>query len=323
MTLLPVESFVFLLKNFMKLKSSRAGISILALVLTTVFSCQPSVKKEPQAKRNKTEKINPSRETPLSSAFKKYWYAGKAEVTSYKLEQARYGEMRDGHAVLVFVTEDFLPEEQVKADYPGANNVSVLKLNTIKKFNTGIYPYSIMQSTFFPLKENKHALKVSASIQEWCGQTYMQLNNKADFHVILHSYFQSEGDQSEHLKKSILENELWTKLRVDPDSLPTGKLKIIPSFEYLRLKHGALKAYEAETSLSQGTYRIKYPELQRELAIHFNPEFPYEIISWEETFPDNGKMLTTKATQLKTLKTAYWHENSNQFEVLRDTLKIN
>jgi len=48
----------------------------------------------------------------ISQEFKDYWYAGKAEISSYKLEQARYGELRDGTAALIFVTEDFLPEVQ-------------------------------------------------------------------------------------------------------------------------------------------------------------------------------------------------------------------
>ena len=47
------------------------------------------------------------KEKQLSQEFKGYWYAGKAEVSSYKLEQARYGEIREGNAVLVYVTEDF------------------------------------------------------------------------------------------------------------------------------------------------------------------------------------------------------------------------
>ena len=59
-------------------------------------------------------------ETPknriITQEFKDYWYAGKAEISSYKLEQARYGELRDGTAALILVTEDFLPELQVKAD---------------------------------------------------------------------------------------------------------------------------------------------------------------------------------------------------------------
>ncbi|MDP7238046.1 MAG: hypothetical protein QGI34_15090, partial [Candidatus Latescibacteria bacterium] len=41
------------------------------------------------------------------ASFGDYWYQGKAEITSYTLKQARYGEIHDGHVVLIFVTEDF------------------------------------------------------------------------------------------------------------------------------------------------------------------------------------------------------------------------
>jgi len=44
---------------------------------------------------------------PPAEEFGAYWYQGKAELTSYTLEQARYGEVHPGEAVLVFVTEDF------------------------------------------------------------------------------------------------------------------------------------------------------------------------------------------------------------------------
>jgi|GEM_PF-4377681 len=39
--------------------------------------------------------------TDITKQFKEYWYAGKAEVSSYELEQARYGELRKGHAVFL------------------------------------------------------------------------------------------------------------------------------------------------------------------------------------------------------------------------------
>ena len=103
---------------------------------------------------------------PVSPEFKKYWYAGVAELTSYSLSQARYGELHDGHAVLVYVTEPFDPVGQVKADRPDSTSVSVLKLNRSKKFLTGIYPYSIMSSIFYPVADNQHALKLSTSVQE-------------------------------------------------------------------------------------------------------------------------------------------------------------
>lgn len=273
---------------------------------------------------NKEEKITePYKPSP---EFNAYWYAGQAEISSYKLEQARYGEMREGTAVLVYVTEDFLPEIQVKADNQNAKNIPILKLNANKNFNTGIYPYSIMQSTFYPVSNNKHATKISSSMQEWCGHVYAQLNNREQFEIMSHSYFEGEADEKFKIDKAILENELWTKLRINPKSLPTGSLKIIPSFEYTRLKHKTIKAYEAAATLTENTYNINYPVLNRTLSIVFNPNFPHDILSWEETFNSgygaNAKVLTTKATKLKTIKSPYWQKNSNKDEILRQTLKL-
>jgi hypothetical protein len=265
--------------------------------------------------------------TKTSQEFKKYWYAGEAEITSYKLEQARYGEIREGHAVLIYVTEDFAPETQVKADYQNPKNIPVLKLNATKKFNTGVYPYSIMQSTFYPVSNNKHALKVSSSMQEWCGHVYTQLNNKDVFKIMSHSYFEGEADKNITLQKTVLENELWTKLRIDPKSLPIGNLDIIPSFEYNRLRHIPIKAYQAYATLNSGTYILEYPELHRTLSITFNTKFPHDILSWEESFKSgfgpNAKVLISKATRLKTIKSPYWQKNSNKDEILRETLQLN
>ncbi|WP_299897599.1 septum formation inhibitor Maf [uncultured Aquimarina sp.] len=272
--------------------------------------------------------LQPAKE--LSEDFKKYWYAGKAEITSYTLEQARYGEIREGKAVLIYVTEDFLPKEQVKADYQNDTNVPVLKLNATKKFNTGIYPYSIMQSTFYPVSDNKHAIKVSSSMQEWCGHVYAQINNKENYEITSHSYFQGEADQNFTLDKDILENELWTKIRIDPENLPTGDIKVIPSLEYCRLKHKEIKAYNAKATITKegnySNYSLEYPELKRKLNITFSTSFPYEIESWTETFTSdfgpNTKELVTTATKLKSIKSAYWGKNSNKDEVLRDALDL-
>tara|TARA_R110002049_G_scaffold175107_1_gene342424 strand:- start:17248 stop:18204 length:957 start_codon:yes stop_codon:yes gene_type:complete len=302
---------------------------ILLGLLLIVFSCKNNTNPKELTNKWETDFIvgkdfNPQQ---LSKEFKAYWYAGEAEISSYKLEQARYGEMREGTAVLIYVTEDFLPNIQVKADTKQANNISVLKLNAVKNFNTGIYPYSIMQSTFYPVSNNQHALKVSSSIQEWCGHVYIQLNNRNAFEITSHSYFEGEADENLKLKKSILENELWTQLRIQPKALPTGNLEIIPSFEYARLRHIPIKAYKASAELSENNYTITYPELNRTLSINFNPRFPYDILNWKETFTSgfgtDSKTLTTKATKLKTIKSAYWNQNSNKDLPLRETLELN
>ncbi len=267
---------------------------------------------------------------PLSEDFKNYWYNGDAEITSYSLEQARYGELRSGTAVMIYVTEPFLPGKQVKADRNSSENISVLKLNATKNFTTGIYPYSIMSSTFYPVQDNQHALKVTASIQEWCGQVYTQLNNRDSFEVVSHSYFEKEGDQDISLEKTYLENELWNKIRINPEDLPVDKLNVIPSMEYMRLVHQPIKAYEAFASIKKNdeltTYTLSYPGLKRTLQINFSNSFPYTIESWTDTYPSgygpNTKFLTTKASKIKTLKTPYWRQNGNEDVSLRNSLGL-
>ncbi|WP_246020010.1 septum formation inhibitor Maf [Muriicola soli] len=267
---------------------------------------------------------------PLSEDFKKYWFAGEAEITSYRLEQARYGEIRDGEAVLIFVTEPFVPEKQVKADQSSPSNVSVLKLNATKNFLTGIYPYSIMSSTFYPVADNQHAIKVTSSIQEWCGQVYAQLNNREEFEIQSFSYFEAEGDQKLKLQKNNLENEIWSRLRINPEALPKGEINMIPSLEYLRLVHQPIQAYKAvakiEKNDERSVYTLTYPELQRELKITFNSSFPHEIQAWTDTYPSgfgpSPKILTTKATKIESLKTPYWRRNGNEDVSLRDSLGI-
>ncbi len=288
----------------------------IVLISLTVFGCDKF-----------TPKNEPLPQLELSTDFKEYWFEGKAEITSYNLDQSRYGEPRSGTAVLIFVTEDFLPEAQVKADEKNDSNIPVLKLNAVKKFNTGIYPYSIMQSTFSPLVSNSHALKVSASIQEWCGHVYTQLNNRKNFEIISKSYFEGEADQNMELEKTWLENEVWTQLRINPDNLPTGEVQIIPSLEFFRLTHIEMKAYQATAEFYQddslGVYKISYPKLQRNLKIYYQTNFPFNIEKWEETTEKNGESFTTTATKMVSIKSDYWDKKSNKDLPLRDKLNLN
>ena len=104
-----------------------------------------------------------------------YWYQGNAEINSFELTQYRYGEPREGEAVLIFVTEDFSQKRNVKLDQPdqaGKDKVSVLKMNQTRDFITGIYPYHMMLSAFTPIKAQSQGVKFVASVQDWCGHTF-------------------------------------------------------------------------------------------------------------------------------------------------------
>ena len=272
--------------------------------------------------------------------FNAYWYAGKAELNHFNLTQVRYGEKRPSDAVLIYVTEDFLRDKQVKKEFGDDESVSVLKLNSVKKFTTGIYDYSIMTSIFTPLDFRKHptSLKLTFSSQEWCGQSFAQMNMRnGKLHYQERSYFQAEGDIDKTLDATYVEEDVWTRIRIEPQMLPLGKITMVPSQEFMRLFHKSLKAYDAEASLvlqvndqkSGGQefyiYTLRYPELDRTLKISCQSAFPYKILSWEETTDASNpaKALTTKAVARKTMMLPYWELNKNENEVYRDSLQLN
>ena len=178
-------------------------------------------------------------EKPLDDKFNQYWYQNKAEVTSYTLEQARYGELHTGHVVMIFVTEELSDADHLKKN-EAEPATKILKLNLDKKFTTGIYPYSMMQSVFTPISQNEgsHTLRVTTSSQEWCGQTFTMLDlDKGHYAYLQHSYFPSEGDQQFNLKTALLEDEIWNLIRLNPNALPIGEIDMISSLLAARLSH--------------------------------------------------------------------------------------
>ena len=285
------------------------------LLLIAVLGCSADTDSQNRNSLNRSVSLNEP--APLNDEFGDYWYQGDAELTSYTLEQARYGEIHEGHAVLIFVTEDFSKEKQVKLDYPqqaGNDKVNVLKLNATKKFNTGIYPYSMMSSVFTPIQGSDfpRTLKVTTTSQEWCGHTFTQINMRKDqYDIHAFSYFESEGDQQMKLEKGMLEDEVWTAIRLDPDNLPVGEVDMIPGTMYQRLGHINFEVHNAEASMEDHgdgllTYSLSYPKLDRTLRVRFNKEFPHEIDGWEETTTRGGQELTTRATLNKRMMLDYW-----------------
>ncbi len=269
--------------------------------------------------------------------FGDYWYQGDAELTSYTLEQARYGEIHQGEAVLIFVTEDFSRSNQVKTDFADRadeDRVTVLKLNFTKKFTTGIYPYSMMASVFTPIERQRfpHTLKVTASSQEWCGHTFTQFNlGRNAYDVKLYSYFEEENDQQLKLDDVLLEDELWSLIRLDPGALPAGEIEIVPGALYQRLSHddwGVRKAVARTESAGDSlrVFTLSYPELNRTLSIRFNAAFPHEIEGWEDThrsgFGAGARDLTTRAVRNKRMMLDYWGRHSNADLPLRQELGL-
>ncbi len=297
-----------------------------------LLACDDSGRAFPSASAEDTA-VLPGLETSEAVAaahptFDSYWYLGKAELNRYDVQQSRYGAIHPGEAVLIFVTEDFLKTKQVKFEGKGdaKDATSVLKLNSYRRFYTGIYPYTLMTSVFSLAKHPKEPpLKLTFSATEWCGQTFMQLNQRGgQFQVQERSYFEAEGDKDYALPLSLAEDALWIRVRQDPATLPLGKIEILPSSQHVRLDHVPLKAMPATASLSKEvsgrrSYRIKY-DSGRELVLTFETRFPRRITAFEETPKAGGP--TTRATLTRSILLPYWEKHAPEDAVYRKALGL-
>lgn len=313
------------------------------LLALSLLSCQdqPSGNQATDASGSSGAQAKPAvfqfKNEPAS--LSKYWYQGKAEISHYDLQQNRYQATHPGEAVAIFVTEDFLTGKQVKNEnYTNPNSTGVLKTNLILKFPTGLYDYSIMTSVFTPtdVQQYPQTLKVTTTAQDWCGHAFMQLNfREQQYQMQLNSYFEKEGDQEKSIDYAILEDELFNRIRMNPEGLPTGKVEIVPSTTVIRLKHLPFKAYEAEASLTDyegatfeghqlKVYTLAFPSLDRRLQIVFQNEPPYIIEGWKDTYPStfDRQARTTVAKRTSTILSPYWKKNSPEDRAMRQQLDM-
>ncbi|MDB4265515.1 septum formation inhibitor Maf, partial [bacterium] len=191
----------------------------------------------------------------------------------------------------------------------------VLKMNFMREFLTGVYPYHTMVSVFQPLEEKSvgKALKVTTSVQEWCGSVFMQTNRREGvLRTELKSYFEKEeGGVFEEKSSVMLEDEVWTSLRVDPTALPVGEVKMVPGSLHLRLTHAAPVAATATTRWLAGQkedtaiYEITYPGSGRTLAIEIQKTLPYSIQGWKES--NKRGLLSSGVLKNQERNVDYWN----------------
>ena len=221
--------------------------------------------------------------------FWKHWGDGRAELDGYRLTQPRYGSARGGTAVYVFVTEDFSDSLRVKADagkHSAADVYPVLKLNAIRDFQTGIYDYNVMTSTFLRIAAGWPLAKVSFSSQEWCGHVWHQLAPRGGkLEGVFHSYFDGEADGTDALelpKDGVLEDALPIVLRGwNGEFVKAGErrsVSLLPSLLHARLEHRPLAWTTAVIARSAATSRLKVPAGM------------FEVTTYEVTLADGRKL---------------------------------
>ncbi|MGE5275591.1 MAG: hypothetical protein ACM3SU_01240 [Acidobacteriota bacterium] len=272
----------------------------------------------------------------FGDAFWKHWGDGKAELAGYDLTFPRYGELRRGVAVTVFVTETFSNSLRVKSDpgkHPKSDEFPVMKLNLVEDFSTGIYDYNLMTSAFVALspvngRPAGSATKVSFSSQEWCGNVYGQLLFDAtSARQTSHSYFDGEADQSRVLPVPAdgLSGDallLWARGLAGPLLAPGERRQVplVQSIEAARLAHRHIEILRATLERDAASSRATVPagsfEVERrtvEIAggptwrIAVESAEPHRIIEWETS---DGQ----KASLLGSDRLPYWkmHDEAGQ-----------
>jgi len=127
-----------------------------------------------------------------------------------------------------------------------------------------------------------------------------------------------EADQQHFIEPAQLEDDIWTLIRIEPSSLPTGDIRLIPGSQFSRLKHIKQDVQKATAMLLEEDdiyiYTIKYASIPRALTIKFKKVFPYEIMEWEEISARDkskeGDLLTTRAVRTNIMRIDYWNKRS-------------
>ncbi len=262
----------------------------------------------------------------MADDFWAHWGDGKAEIAAYRLTVSRYGAARQGTAVLIFVTEDFSDSLRVKADpgkHPKTDVYPVLKLNSVRDFQTGIYDYNVMTSVFARVGPGWPLAKVSFSSQEWCGHVYHQLLPRADkIDEESHSYFDGEADARGGLPlpaDGVFEDAIpillrgWGMAYLKPGGQRT--VPFLPSLLRARLDHKPLAWSRAKIERSPETSMVAVPAGKLEVVtwtvteeggpivvFQFEAQPPYRLVRWASNAGEEGQLL-------KSARLPYWKLN--------------
>lgn len=313
--------------NDMRPTLLQAGMwTMMLAAVAAVSACGPAPLQEPPPPREVVKK-DPARIEPVNPAllgydFWRHWSDGMAEVNSYDLTFPRYGQLRQGVAVAVFVTETFTNAQRVKHEEKEPDRQDlfpVMKLNLIESYRTGVYTYNEMLSSFVALTGVNllppgAPTKVSFSSQEWCGHVYHQLLfGPEKVRSTQHSYFDGEGDRNLELDipdGSASEDTLWHWARGFGHPLmesgERAEVTLLPALQ--RVRHGHLDLAWAKATLKRGDptqilapagkfdVEVVIAEIEGGPTRTFYVEraSPRRIIRWETSDGERAELVASK-----------------------------
>ena len=264
-------------------------------------------------------------ERPRASAgeaFTRAWSDGRAELSGYRARVNRYGEMREGELVLIYVTEPMDRRTWVKDDAVAApHRVGVLKLNASLRFQTGVYPYSVLTSVFAPVDRYRDEafapVKITLSVQEWCGHVFHGVwpgDGRAAEQVM--SYFAEEGERRRDVATpagTLYEDALLIQLReLDGPFAGGGDWRgaLVPSLWSIRRAHRPTAAVEATITRSRAQrdgaavhrFVLRHGEFTR--TVDVETDGARRVLGWQASDGEDVRLV-------RTARLPYWQLNHN------------
>ena len=280
-----------------------------------------------------------------SESFWAHWGDGQAEVNGYTIQNSRYGDTRPGEAVMVFVTETLTHGKRVKTDGNQTDTFPVMKLNAIHDFQTGMYDYNVMTSSFVPLNgETPRGVptKISFSMQEWCGNTYAEATTIHEYgdpataiRLQSHNYLDGQGATTTDLplQHSPISNDALPILirGIAGPLLSPGETQSVNLLPRIADSHMQKRPWSWQTAVlsrSPTNQRIQVPAGEYDaFSFTIEPEIgptvtylvetnpPHRIIGWET---DNGE----KASLTGSIRTEYWNQQAPGHAIMRSKLGL-
>lgn len=173
-------------------------------------------------------------------------WQGKAEIAVYRGQIMRYGQKRPARLALITVLEPFNMQQRVKANQ-GMEHSYAIKQNQSLNYQTGVYPYSQLNSIFWRLS-NGSLIKASMTSQDWCGHTFKEAI-RTDKQLILNynSYWENEASGSQNISEpdqALLYDELPLVVR-SPDFRKIKQSSVFPLLMSSQVNQPTWDIYEA------------------------------------------------------------------------------
>ncbi len=268
-----------------------------------------------------------------SSEFWEHWGDGRAELSGYRVTTTRYGEPREGELSLIYVTEPHDRRSWIKDDdAQSPHRVEVLKLIRTNSFMTGVYPYSVMASTFAPVEhwrdERFQPVRVNLEVQEWCGSVSHRVWPGTDrLRSLRLSYFATEGETLRDVEipaGTLFEDALLIQLRELDGPFYDGEDWegwLVPELWRLRTGHGPVQAERARITRSleerEGVpvtrFRLEAGDYERTFDVE--RDSPGRVLGWTTSTGEEAELIATE-------RLAYWELNRLGDESYREELGL-